>query len=145
MENEFVTYDIALAMKGLGFDEYCITYYGQEVEGGRLKFPPIVNPNNFNDLTLDIISAPTYQKAFRWFREEHLLVGSIGFDEDVKGKWGGSVTGHYETHGKFNLGFTGWFETYQEAQDACLRKLIEIVKEKDQIDPNAMGSYNSPQ
>lgn len=133
INKEFVPYDIALAMKELGFDEKCLGMYYNAEDGVKYVEPTWKfllgkkgNPNNESE-----VNAPLYQQAFRWFREEYDLYGSVGYEDDLKSKWGGSVKGYYETWGKYDLGFTGWFKTYEEAQDACLRKLIEIVKEKN--------------
>ena len=37
IENEFIPYEQALALKKLGFDERCFGYYGIENEVKRLK------------------------------------------------------------------------------------------------------------
>ena len=122
MKKEFVPYDIALAMHELGFDEECFKMYMKNAV--KLKDYRLWQYCHLG------LKAPLYQQAFRWFREKHELYGSVGYNDDLKSEWGGSVKGYYGTWGKYDLGFTRWFKTYQEAQDACLRKLIEIVKEK---------------
>ena len=68
MENEFVTYDIALRMKALGFNEPCMSFYA----GGfnELWTVKIVNPDNVAEGN---VLAPTWQSAFRWFREKHKI------------------------------------------------------------------------
>lgn len=102
MNKEFVPYDIALAMKELGFHEPCFGFYNDEgifedVIVRRIKLFPFP-------------LAPLYQQAFRWFIEEFdFKSGFILFD--------------YITL-KLKEGLN-----YQEAQDACLKKLIEIVKD----------------
>jgi hypothetical protein len=132
MEKEFVPYDIALAMKELGYVDYSLAAY-YVFKDETIVFDSdddrhqILTDNP--DECLEEVQAPLYQQAFRWFREECDLYGSVGYEDDLKSKWGSSVKGYYETWGKYDLGFTGWFKTYQEAQDACLRKLIEIVEE----------------
>jgi hypothetical protein len=63
------------------------------------------------------LTAPTFSQAFRWFREKHNLghmINGIGFESFVMNV-GGIVA-------IFNV------KTYEEAELACLRKLIQLVK-----------------
>ena len=115
MNKEFVKYKQALALKELGFDEPCFGYYD---EGGNLYIE-----------ILEILKAPLYQQAFRWFREKH---GHAGFIELIEPEYGGDYG--YAIYYKLNhLSVDHWnkgFKTYEEAELACLEKLIEIVKNK---------------
>ena len=54
MEKEFVTYNLALELKELGFDEPC---FGYRDGCGYLMIKSIPHC---------VISAPLYQQAFRW-------------------------------------------------------------------------------
>jgi hypothetical protein len=109
MTKEFVPYDVALAMKELGFDEPTICSYYRGGEGLYMG----------NIIHLDDVPAPLYQQAFRWFREKHNLSHNIeeGYFND--GQYAGWI----------NSDGVGAYKTYEEAELACLRKLIEIVKE----------------
>ena len=66
--------------------------------------------------------------AFRWFREKHNLRCQINYIGGLINKttwWDISVIGHYNTDPK------EWemkYQPYEEAELACLKKLIEIVK-----------------
>ena len=111
MENEFTTYEQALALKELGFDEPCFGYYD---EGGNLYTEMV-----------EVLKAPLYQQAFRLFREKHNLVYTIGH------------IGHTDswTFATENLQVAGqeWskhYSTYEEAELECLKQLIKVVKEK---------------
>jgi len=122
MEKEFVPYEQGLALKELGFDETCImAYYHLLSEDKKDKLFMRYNDNKTN--SDNAISAPLYQQAFRWFREKYELYytieGSIkeGFQYFV-------YTYEYEIKSEES------FNTYEEAELACLVKLIEIVKEK---------------
>jgi|688.fasta_scaffold27763_21 hypothetical protein len=118
MEKEFVNYEIALILKEIGFDEPCFNYY----DGNKNK-----NSINLGNgyVTKYMVSdnftiAPLYQQAFRWFREKYGLLYNI--DETYK------KSSEYI----YSIGY-GWsdaFESYEEAEFECLKKLIEIVKEK---------------
>jgi len=104
MNKEFVPYEEALALKELGFDESCIYDYPDCVES---------------------IPAPLYQQAFRWFREKYTLhpeiVVQLGFKH-----W----NAHILPDGKWlPAPNKAGFNTYEETELACLRKLIEIVNQ----------------
>lgn len=111
MEKEFVPYDLALDLKELGFDEPCFgIYYNKTKE--------FVLGKIVNEYTLEVRTwCPLYQQAFRWFREKYKSNFIIGFGND----------GGYYRIG--NL-FSKWYKTYEEAELECLKKLIEIVKQK---------------
>jgi hypothetical protein len=126
LESEFVPYEQALALKELGFDKPCFFSYELDYEYFNRAYYNHINHNSHPKL----VSVPLYQQAFRWFREKYDLVCIITFDDDVKGKWFGNLYGHYETHGKYDFGYTELFKTYEEAELECLKKLIEIVKRK---------------
>lgn len=137
MEKEFVPYEQALALKELGFDEPCFGNYDSESEDSLYLFKEgfVESSNKYYDYE---VSAPLYQQAFRWFREKYSIQSTIEPTKD---------------HHRFELGFNYWiwdtktgeewftepknrpsgdwvYETYEESQLACLKKLIEISKEK---------------
>jgi hypothetical protein len=76
--------------------------------------------SDYNDETNYWLTVPTYSQAFRWFREKYNLCGVItpqsyeiwGYPD------GGCIIEQYPVH------------TYEEAEQACLDKLIEICKNK---------------
>jgi hypothetical protein len=133
MEKEFIPYDLALALKELGFNWECIYHYKISSDKSKHTSIPIFemkNPFglNHNDIPTRI-SAPLWQQAFRWFREVHELSGypfyKNGLPPNIKWDWqiycsDESIIG--KTDEEFN--------SYEEAQLACLLKLIEIVKSK---------------
>lgn len=113
MKKEFVSYEIALELKQLDFDEPCLGkfYYNQLEIGG------IWTNNDFKEDPDIFISAPLYQQVFRWFREKYGVHSSPEkFDEKTWwvewGHWNSSIC-----------------ETYEEAEHEWLLKLIELVKE----------------
>jgi hypothetical protein len=114
MEKEFVSYELALRMKALGFDELCFGYY----ENGVF----IVHYNSKQEFELLLnCSAPTFYQAFRFFREKYFIVGYI---VPKNGKYIYNIISN-----SINLELMG-FKTYKEAELACLNKLIEIVETK---------------
>ena len=106
MKNEFIPYEQALALKFLGFMERCLAAY---LTAGR--FLHISEYVNHGDYT---VLAPLYQQAFRWFREKHGLRHFIEFDD-----------GHYNPVVQSSLVY--YCDTYEEAELACLNKLIILI------------------
>ena len=129
MKKEFIPYEQALELKELGFDEYCfMVYYVGNCALAKLDGLPIGIKNS--ELNNTKISAPLYQQAFRWFREKHNLKGGILYIGGLKPEttwWDIYVVGHY------NIEYNEMemkYQPYEEAELACLKKLIEIVKNK---------------
>ena len=123
-EKEFIKYKQALILKELGFDEPCIGWYNPQV--------------NYKEVTTDkywafhltgewenFKPAPLYQQAFRWFREKYKLHSTITSRSQESWQW--HITKPGESLGKL---YNEDFYTYEEAEQACLDKLIEIVKNK---------------
>jgi hypothetical protein len=121
MEKEFVPYYIALSMNKLGFDEVCLALYNGEVLtlNSYHTNSDFKTHNRFHELK---ITAPTYSQAFRWFREEYELDSFVRKIIGVDGE-------RLYCYEVFKKVLSDSFKTYQEAQDACIRKLIEIVEE----------------
>ena len=137
LEEDFVLFKEAKTLKKLGFDMQCFGVY----ENNKLGNPKVslhisytdnpVIPEEHKDrpamFKVDnrnssnpqwVISAPTYQQAFKWFRKEHNLGG-------------------YPTHQSYEVYNNEEciveiypLENFEEAELDCLRKLIEIVKKK---------------
>jgi hypothetical protein len=130
MEKEFVPYTEALELKQLGFDEPCFGYYHEDKS---LTYTNIVsqNTNSFWKINNKIVSAPLYQQAFRWFRDKKLSDSCIC---RYQGRDDGGIYYYYCINNDFGVEETRYFKegfyTYEEAELACLKKLIEIVKTK---------------
>jgi len=117
MKKEFIPYEQALELKELGYDEECLAWYNN-----RDIFIQESNNNRFITLQKNC-SAPLYQQAFRWFREKHNLKSCIMFRtsmEDNKEYYDWLIKGQEVVYRHFN--------TYEEAELACLQQLIKIVK-----------------
>jgi hypothetical protein len=124
MEKEFVPYNLALRMKQLGFDEPCFARFNNDGDLLIAHTEKYIIDNGV-DRSEFFTLAPLYQQAFRWFRDEHGMSGSIQIEHDAY-QW--SIFEEGETSG---LASDNWDGTdYEEAELACLEKLIEITKEK---------------
>ena len=111
---DFIPYEQALELKVLGFDEPCFAiYYNPSKE---LFIGGTINPFTKEIRTL----APLYQQAFRWFREKHTLGAIVSqFGWGIENEFGQII--HNISDDENPL-------CYEEAELACLNKLIEIVK-----------------
>jgi hypothetical protein len=121
MEKEFIPYQQALDLKELGFDEPCIKYYWTDGMFTKTYESPF-NHNKRDNL----ISAPLYQQAFRWFREKYRLDGK---PEYFLNDWYCFIINDMKGEDNSRRLFTE-FPSHEEAELECLKKLIEIVKEK---------------
>jgi hypothetical protein len=138
MENEFVPYEEALALKELGFDEECFRYYthgSTNIMPGELMASKVAMAYNMTENQIDrfYIKAPLYQQAFRWFREKYNLLGNIysnasGYCWEIHDSIGG--THRFDSGESGDCEESGMFTTYKKAELACIKKLIEILKNK---------------
>jgi len=117
MKNEFVTYKQSVALKELGFNEDCFAVYSEHDE---------TRVYNQSDIREGLaIPAPLYQQAFRWFREKYKLHSYIHSDYS----WNISG-GIWDLNGRIGSRYdwdSDTYPTYEEAEQACLNNLIEIV------------------
>jgi hypothetical protein len=144
MEKEFVIYPLALRMKALGYNGPCFGYYvdgelrgvnlGIEQLGGikpyyqRFGFHALSNHDIENPKKI-VVTAPTFSQAFRWFREKYEIEATtscfyskrldIPYEER-------QYHCHIIRDGVTSKGPK--YESYEEAELACLEKLIEIVE-----------------
>lgn len=129
MEKEFVIYELALRMKQLGFDEPCMAYYVETeftaTSDAKLflinRNDTIIHNNSTylsNDIYEGVISAPTWQSAFRWFREKYQLHSYIEGAYPWFRFYINSEDDRYESHKHLS---------FEESEMACLEKLIEVV------------------
>ena len=77
MSNQFTTYEIALALKELGFDEECIGFYYNE-NNFEIAIPDVVKVicDKFN-----YIKAPLWQQVIEWFRNLHNIYIWISYSK----------------------------------------------------------------
>lgn len=142
MENNFVPYQIAIDMKAIGFDEPCFMYYDHrdgvslKSDNTLVKLPnekvyPVILENTYN-----VVKAPLYQQAFRFFREKYNIILDIVafYDEhqlpltyyNPQKPKGYFVWDYYDEN--FTEEKAIKFESYEEAELEGIKKLIEICK-----------------
>ena len=125
MNKEFVDYKTALALKELGFDfedNDILGFYS--IKHGVTSHQQLTKNDGYNPAIL-------YQQAFRWFREKYDLHGCIDLHCSTPIHWFIRIDkidiNDYLYHSEDD---NIQYSTYEEAELACLKKLIEIVDGK---------------
>lgn len=121
MEKDFVPYKQALELKNLGFefdkDSVFVFGYWNLIEYDiEWTFDTRVNMDSVN-----YIEAPLYSQAFRFFREKHNLYGFVTSATHPDRKL------RFSFHIVDNWDVNYIFDTPEEAELACVKKLIELV------------------
>jgi hypothetical protein len=127
MNKEFIPYELEKELYDLGYSNKTV---------GVIVYKKVgVNEFSFirEDYPTEWMSGVLYQQAFRWFRENGYRVG-IRWDVEYDKYWfdvWSSYKKNDETFYQFQFESDIIYNTYEEAELACLKKLIEIVKGKD--------------
>jgi hypothetical protein len=144
MEKEFVTYELALRMKVLGFNEMCFTYF---MDG---FIQPSLNPKDYtyfdemssinkNMLNYLYVLAPTWQSAFDWFGDKYQLYPSIVVDQTSYPKYAFEISKFIGNPKDLTEKEWYWddmilspnlYRTKTEARLYCLNELLNIVEKK---------------
>jgi hypothetical protein len=119
IDKEFIPYELALELKQLGYPQN--DYFAWYAHGG-LHYDSEYEESHFTDACC---AAPTYSQAFRWFREKYDLNNFIYHyaEDDILH----IINFAYNINNNI---FESDFKLYEEAELACLKKLIEIVNGK---------------
>jgi hypothetical protein len=128
MNKEFIPYKEAKILKKLGFDEPCFSVYYDTKEFKSYTGEWLDYNSKFNNK--GIISAPLFQQAFKWFRDKHNLRSLIDtYAQDKENDFVSFYTIKSGNGYDKEPFFSGTFDTYEIAELACLKKLIEMSKE----------------
>ena len=130
----YVSLEVAKLLKEAGFDWEIKTFYFMD----QLVETMLGDAKNHN-FSNQFISAPILDVAQRWLREVKYLDISIHYDPTIKSQ--PYVYFIYDAEEKFNdiLGIIspithsysdGYFYKYEEAQEAGIKKALEIILEK---------------
>lgn len=152
MNKEFIPYDQALELKELGFDEVCSFYYKNKVIDDCINAPKTNSVGEFISENFEC-TAPLYQQAFRWLRNQYMTKSYINEKKDyIEGNFfmlplifpnGYEIklleqSTSYTIVGGRKIPFYAepeavykeTTESYESAELACLKKLIEVIKNK---------------
>jgi hypothetical protein len=121
MENLFIPYEQALILKEFGFDEPCFRF--------KNNISNIVEEKgwlNWNEVE-KFVSLPLYQQAFKFFREKYNIDCYIRGRKSMSYEFIISGIAIPNSSGKNTKNSDFVYETYEQAELECLKKLIEIV------------------
>jgi hypothetical protein len=128
MEKEFIPYEQSLELKELGFDEPCFAFYNGKFLDFKIQGGDICSPYLSTENRGECPNAPTFSQTFRWFREKYGLWFRPDYYDEMKEY---NFQGSIHELGKYSaISDIGNHKTAEEAELACLKKLIEIVKNK---------------
>lgn len=136
MKEQFVTYEIALALKELGFDEECLVYFNND------KYRDLIctcENGMDGDFTVHHysgdVNAPLWQQVIDWFDNKNIIIGidinpgTLFYRVHLYKRYyhnpGRLVIRKYFLSGEFNN-----FISKEEARKQAILKAIELCKEK---------------
>jgi hypothetical protein len=123
---DFLSWNLTRRMHSLGYDGPTLMYIDNEED-------------LINDDAAEFIGAKPAilcSAAFRWFREKYNLDGYVSVDvwnrRTSSYRITGGIKGHIEadSYGSLYDIDSKEYEVYEEAELACLERLIEIVEQK---------------
>jgi hypothetical protein len=152
IEKELVPHELSLRMKLIGFNEPCLAYYSKYNDDNRpphlsINFKHSLKSNSdfrylqtrpsgeglFIGIDEGGCACPFITQAFRWFRENHNLIGLVSITS-------GTLTRQYWYFDIYDLfgniipdsqsDEDPYYKTYNETEIACLEELIKMVEEK---------------
>jgi hypothetical protein len=122
MKNNFIPYKEALEMKQLGFKEDCFAYY--RLNTWDVYFKPakmeLFLHHSYGDDHEHGINAPLWQQAFAWFRKKY----SFEICNPPDGTFTVIVDSKLIRKNEYGI-IPKVFTKFEDAQLACLKKLIE--------------------
>ena len=128
MENEFVSYEQAVALKEIGFDGDALKVYST-------KWTKLMDEEYAVRYDVDYVLSPLKQQVFRWFREKyelyyHIFPLQITASDKTGYRYSWEIYNHTPEWIANDEELLGSL-TYEEAESACIDKLIELAKQQD--------------
>ena len=125
MKEQFVTYEIALKLKELDFDEECFSAYTES--GNLMDIGDYSNDDKIGELDghsyYIFCLAPLYQQVIDWFREKHkiniIIMPCVIPSNEIK---------YYIFKGKLKWNWNELYNSDKEAREQAILKAIELIK-----------------
>lgn len=120
-EQQFVTHEMSLMLKELGFNMGCFRVYD---DLGFLQLQ-----SEMVEMKLPLVLAPLWQQVFDWLESKHNLIVSILWDNEVQkfeyllDHKSMAITYFQEEHEEYA-------ETRYECMELAVSKAIEIIKQQ---------------
>lgn len=132
MKKQFVTYEIALKLKELGFDEECFGYYSKQHDDSYF----LCIYQQEDEYSKERLEAPLWQQVIDWFREKHDIIINIFYEKDVLG-WKGynrcyfiitfNTLVTFDSRGEFRNIF---YNNSDYTKETAILKAIEVCQNK---------------
>lgn len=141
---DYIPHELALELKKLGFEEPCEYNGTLYLKSQKNKEDGYSGPFGWKkgELTIDhsyfinnypkcdysnehyvCFGIPSWTQAFRWFRTKHDLHGTWTYSTTTKKDWVISINNK-----SINDARDEEYKTYDEAQVACLKEMIKLIK-----------------
>lgn len=120
MKEQFVTYEIALKLKELGFDSPCLAYFNGDGEICQTSWDILESNEKLNYVMgnkSDLILCPIWQQVFDFLHNKHIYVciskQEYGWHTSIKRK------------GKMTK-YDNWLEPFIEVRKQIILKAIKL-------------------
>lgn len=127
MKKQFVTHEIALKLKQLGFDENCFGYYNKL---GILKYLGQPEPLGYDIeemcnsmINSNYYSAPLWQQTIDWLREKH----NISISVVHYGIYGHAFSINFIDNRNFSINPEYNNMTYPKAREQAILKTLDLL------------------
>lgn len=134
-EKEFCSYDQALDLKELGFNDPCFAYYG-EINGGEIE---LFLKKNFDTEAVYVL-APLKQQALNFYRNKFGIHFGIFYVEELEQyefyfSLSKEIDDIEDIKQKINIvhtKYSDWgYQNYEEAESAMISRLSWAAKNKE--------------
>ena len=120
MTQEFVTNELAVKLKEIGFDEPCFAFYEKNTHF------MLVGSNKISNIALEkseACAAPTYSQVLRWFRQRHNVNAQL---TTTYGHWDLYIPSSPLNETPIRVGNDHW--SYEDAEQRLVKELISLYE-----------------
>jgi hypothetical protein len=129
MNEDFVTYELAVKLKEKGFNEPCYGYY--HCNGGNDSFEVCGNGDCdfLNSKNKHRIAAPTIPQVLKWLREEKKIYIVIAVNPTLSTK--DKIAYYYQVYSNSNGVTSDYYESedcYAQWEDCAIGSIKSVLK-----------------
>lgn len=124
MNEDYVSYELAVKLKAAGFDSVCRYYYTKRYSNNAVVcLSSKESPTDYNKKPGSICSMPTLWQAQKWLREKHhisIRVSYISYHKVWFADWLNLDSGEFDDT-------DATFDTYEQALSAGITFVLELI------------------
>ena len=133
IQSQFCSYEIALKLKELGFDEECFcTYHNAElsrnpshkIDATPIQGKPYVWKNS--KVHNSIVCVPLWQQVIDWFREVKNIIVEVWYDNTQDDGFSWLYEIYIDNNEHQHDG--SYYDSFYEAREQAILKAIELCK-----------------